>query len=369
MPEKTKRLHWLKYLFRGLLVLLVLIVVFYQQIFFGVTQLVAQQLAKSQAFSLEFKIHGSIFSNLTIEDLHLQPLPGNTSLPLERVDAKWIALRYNLFSLIKKDLLNVVELVELKNVDLVVRPTSAPAPPSKPNPNGLRIPVILPQKIDIQDVNLIVRNPAGDLDVRKLALDFQQGSEGNLSCATLRIPVFGTWNNLHAGLSYNQSKLALTDLALEPLLDIHRLLIDLSGSEQGKYLLTLDGKALRSSLAASVSYLQPAEQPSIDLKLNLIGLDLGQIQKQWPIPISGSIPKIDIQLSGEMDRPSSLSASISAVVNGLRYQHYAIDTAAASLVAHDGKGELVEVSVNSGTNKVRLTGNFILPDTWEELPN
>lgn len=102
MPEKKKRLHWLKYLFRGLLVLLVLIVVFYQQIFFGVTQLVAQQLAKSQAFTLEFKIHGSIFSNLTIEDLHLQPLPGNTSLPLERVDAKLIALRYNLFSLIKK---------------------------------------------------------------------------------------------------------------------------------------------------------------------------------------------------------------------------------------------------------------------------
>ncbi len=46
MPEKTKRLHWLKYLFRGLLVLLVLIVVFYQQIFFGVTQLVAQQIGQ-----------------------------------------------------------------------------------------------------------------------------------------------------------------------------------------------------------------------------------------------------------------------------------------------------------------------------------
>jgi hypothetical protein len=39
MPEETKRPHWLKYLLRGLLVLLVLIVVFYQQIFFGVTQL------------------------------------------------------------------------------------------------------------------------------------------------------------------------------------------------------------------------------------------------------------------------------------------------------------------------------------------
>jgi hypothetical protein len=332
MPEKTKRPHWLKYLFRGLLVLLVLIAVFYQQIFFGVTQLVAQQLAKSQAFSLQFKIHGSIFTNLTIEDLHLQPLPGNTSLPLEQVDAKLIGLRYNLFSLIKKDLLNFVELVELKNVDLVVRPTSAPPPPSKPNPNGLRIPVILPKKIDIQDVNLIVRNPAGDLEVRKLALDFQQGSEGNLSCETLQIPMVGTWNHLHAGLSYNQSKLALTDLSLEPILDIHRLQIDVSGSEQGKYLLTLDGKALGSSLAATASYLQPAEQASIDLTLNLLSLDLGQIQKQWPIPISGSIPKINIELSGEMDRPSSLCTSIFAVVNGLRYQRWSKQSA--------GHGEL-----------------------------
>ncbi len=366
MPEKTKRPVRPKYLLRGLLVLLALIVVFYQPIFFGLTQLVAQQLANSQAFSLQFKIHGSLFSNLTIEDLHLQPLPGNTSLPLERVDAKWIAVRYNLLNLLKKDLLNVVELVELKNVNLVVRPI--PAPPSPPNPNGLRIPVILPKKIDLQDVNLIVRNPVEDLEVRRLALDFQQGSEGNLSCETLRIPVVGTWHHLHAGLSYDQSKLALTDLALEPILDVHRLQIDASGSEEGKYLLTLDGQALGSSLAANATYLQPAEQASVDLTLNLIGLDLRQIQKQWPIPVSGSIPKIGIQLSGEVNRPSSISGSISAVVNGFRYQTYVVDTAAASLVTHDGKGELVELSVNSGPNKVRVAGNFTLPDTWDELP-
>ena len=78
----------------------------------------------------------------------------------------------------KKDFLNVVELVELKNVDIVVRPTSS-EPPQK-NPNGLRIPVILPKKIDLQDVNLIVRNPDGDLEVNKAALEFQQGSEGIL---------------------------------------------------------------------------------------------------------------------------------------------------------------------------------------------
>src|ERR1700693_2127650 len=144
MPEKPKRFQWLKYLLRGLLLLLALIVVFYQQIFFGIAQLAAQQIANSQAFSLQFKIHGSIISSLYIEDLHLQALPENTKLPLERVDAKRIAVRYNLFHPLKKDLLNVFELVELKNIDLVVRPTSEPP---QQNPNGLRLPLILPKKI------------------------------------------------------------------------------------------------------------------------------------------------------------------------------------------------------------------------------
>ena len=111
MPEKAKRIGWLKYLFGGLLTVLVLIIAFYQPILFGVAHLVAQQFAKSQHLSLEFKVHGSIFSDLYLEDLHLQALPESTKPPLQSLDAKRIGLRYNLFSLFKKDFLNVVELI------------------------------------------------------------------------------------------------------------------------------------------------------------------------------------------------------------------------------------------------------------------
>jgi autotransporter translocation and assembly factor TamB len=367
MPEKRKRFRWLRYVFGGLLILFLLVVIFYQQIFFGVAQLAAQQVAKSQAFSLQFKIHGSIISSLYIEDLHLQPLPGNTKLPLERVDANRIALRYNLFSLFKKDFLNLVELVELKNVDVVVRPSTEPPPPPQKNPNGLRIPVVFPKKIDIQDVNLIVRSKDGDLEVKKFALEFQQGAEGYLGCETLRIPSVGAWNQIRANLSYNKNKLALTDLALTPVLDVRHLQIDLSGSEQGRFLVSLDANALGSSIAANASYLQPGEKPSVDLTLDAIGLELGQVQKLTPLPISGSIPKIEVRLSGELDRPSSFSGSISAAANGVRYQNYVVDAARLSAVVDNGKGEIRELSVNSGANKVRATGTFRLADTLNEL--
>jgi autotransporter translocation and assembly factor TamB len=367
MPEKAKRIRWFRYLFAGLFILFLLVIVFYQQIFFGAAQLIAQQVAKSQAFSLRFKIHGSIISSLYVEDLHLQPLPGNTKLPLERVDVNRIALRYNLFSLFKKDFLNLIELVELKNVDVVVRPTPGPPPPPQKNPNGLRIPVVLPKKIDIQDVNLILRSKDGDLEVKKFALEFQQGTEGYLRCEALRIPSVGAWNQIHANLSYNRNKLALTNLALEPVFDLRRLQIDLSGSEQGRFLLSLDAEVLGSSIAANASYLQPGEQPSVDLTLDVAGLELGQVKKLTAVPISGSIPKIEVRLNGEPDRPSSFSGSITAAARGVGFESYVFDTANLDVVVDNGKGEIRQLSVNAGANKLRATGTFHLADSLNAL--
>ena len=362
MPEKAKRIQWLKYSLVGLLTILVLIVAFYQPILFGIAQVVAQQIAKSQEISLRFKIHGSIFSNLYIEDLHLQPLPENTKLPLERVDAKRIALRYNLFSLFKKDFLNLIELVELKDIGVVIRQSGA-VPPQQKSAGSLRIPAIIPKKIDIQDVNLIVRGENGDLEVRKFASAFQQGEEGYLACDLLRIPALGTWNQVRAGLRYNQGQLDLTDLALEPIVTVNWLQLDLSGSEEGRFRLNLDAKALKSSVAANVTYDQPVDTPFINAKLELTGLELSEIQRLSPIPIAGTISRIDVKLDGNLNRPRSFSGSVGVAANGVRYQDYGIDTANVALIIDKGRGNLQEFSVNAGANKLRARGNFTLSES------
>ena len=130
------------------------------------------------------------------------------------------------------------------------------------------------KKSMLKILTLIVRSKDGDLELNHLALQFQQGTEGSLACENLRLPGVGVWDRLHAGLSYNQGKLALTDLMLDPILEVRQLQIDLSGSDQGQYHLTLDGKALGSPLLAKVSYLQPADKAYIDATLNAIDLEL-----------------------------------------------------------------------------------------------
>src|SRR6516225_579294 len=166
MADKPKRIPLLKYLLGGFVFLFLLLIVFYQPILFGLAQLIGQQVAQSQKLSLQFKIHGSIVSDLYLEDVHLEPLPGNNSFPVERLQARRVGARYNLLSIFRRDFLNLVDLIEAKDIDLALRPAPAPAPtPPQPqqNPAGpLRLVPVIPKKIDISNVNVTIHENGGD---------------------------------------------------------------------------------------------------------------------------------------------------------------------------------------------------------------
>src|SRR5262249_11931567 len=236
MSDKKKQKRRFRVVLFCLLGVFVILLAFYQPILFGLVRIVAGQVAKSQALDLDFEIHGSLFTDLFIEKLHLQPRAENKSLPLERLDAQRIGARYNLFNLLRKRYLDIVDIVELKDADIVVRPVPSPPPPPPQKPAGpLRLPVVLPKHIDVRNINLTVKNDAGDLQLKNFDLQFHQGKAGYLSCDMLRIPGIGVWNQLRAGLSYTQKELAISDLDLAPLLAVNRLYLDLSRSEQGTF--------------------------------------------------------------------------------------------------------------------------------------
>src|ERR1700737_136870 len=182
MPEKKKQTRKIKVVLGSLLGLFFLLIVFYQPILFGLVRLVAGQVAKSQASDLDFEIHGSLFNDLFIEKLHLQPRPENKTLPLERVDAQRVVARYNLLNLFRKKYLEVVDLLELKNINIIVRPApQTPQPQQKPAA-PLRLPVVLPKQIDARNINFTVKNEGGGLQLKNFELQFQQGQTGYLAC-------------------------------------------------------------------------------------------------------------------------------------------------------------------------------------------
>ena len=366
MSDKKEQTRRIRVVLICLLGFFAILLAFYQPILFGLVRIVAGQVAKSQALDLDFEIHGSIFTDLFIEKLHLQPHPENKSLPLERLDAQRIGARYNLFNLLRKRYLDVVDILELKNIDIVVRPAPSPPPPQKPG-GPLRFPVVLPKRIDVRNINLTVKNDAGDLQLKNFDLQFQQGKTGYLACDTLRIPGVAVWNQLRAGLSYTQKKLVLSDLALAPLLAVNRLYLDLSGSEQGTFRLGLDGKALESSVLANASYEQPDQRRVLDASLKISGLELAELQRLVPVAgLTGTVREINIQLKGDINHLRSLSGQIAAAAEQVRFHNIGVDNANMVLTMNNGSGTILE-SVREGANRMRAYATFTLSDTLDSL--
>lgn len=364
MDDTKTRIPWLRYFLGGFLILLLVFVIFYQPILFGLVKLAAREIAKSQALSLQFKIHGTVFSDIVIEDLHLRPLKENTQLPLERLDLGRFAVRYNLLSLPKKDFLNLIELVELKDVVAVIRG----APPPKTQPSGpFRLTPIIPKKIDIRNVNVTVRQPTGDVDLQNLAVAFQQGKQGFLTVDRLKIPGVADWKNLHAGLDYEQNRIRLSQLALDPLVNIEQLLLDLNGAEEGSFRVDLNAKALDAPVSAKASLEQKSGATLLDSAVTVSDLHLDQIKKFAVVPVSGTIPAISVQLRGDLKNLQTLGGQINVDTSQLSYQTYGIDRAKVAITIDKGHGQVREISAHAGQNHLWINGDFSLPNSPNDL--
>jgi autotransporter translocation and assembly factor TamB len=368
MSPERKRVRWLRYLLGGLTVAVLLLMVFYQPILFGLTEFVVQQVARSQKFTIQFKIHGSIFSNLLIQDLHLAPLPANHTLPIERLDVRRFAARYSLLSLLQQKPDEVVHSIELKDVNLVIRPVP-PAPPEPKKGGPLRILPIIPQRIDISNVNVQIRRADGDWVVRNFGINLTAGQPGTLTCNELALLPLGDWKAVRAGLTVQKDVLRLTGFSLPPLLAIDQLNLDASHLAIGKLVASVTGKALDAPLRIDASLDSQTTENRLVGAVQIAHLNLEPLQKIGNLPVTGSIPVINISVDGDLNNPRSMAGR--AVVSGsqIRYEAYQIDDLQFRLRLADGKGTIERCLLNAGANRVSLSGNFLLPVHPDAIAN
>jgi autotransporter translocation and assembly factor TamB len=365
MPDRPKRLPIFRYIFGGLAVVALLVVLFYQPIVFGLAQLAAQQFAKSQKLSLSFMIHGSIFTDLFLEDVHLSASPENQTFPIEKLDAKVIGARYNLWSFLQKDYRQIVDLVRLKNVDLVLRSGGPPPPQQKPS-GPLRIPPIIPRQIEIENVNVRVKGKPEDILVQGSSLNFGQDQTGTLSVSRLSLPPLGDWTDVRAQISERQGVINLRGLRLPPLLVVDNLGVDLSQLDNSTVGAALQGSFFDAPLEAQLRFHQAETDSSARLKLT--DLDLAKTKSLTTLPLQGRVPTLEANLSGDLEQPNTWSGTLRLAAANLTYLTYSLDSLELLAEIVRGSGELRHLLANSGHDRISVVGRFALPMSLDAFP-
>jgi autotransporter translocation and assembly factor TamB len=368
MVAHPNRTRWLRYLLSGTVVGLLLTVIFYQPIFFGLAHFIAQQIANSQNLQIQFKIHGSIFTDLTLEDVEIRPKPGNNVFPIEQLAVKTIAAHYNPGRILQNRVADMVDLILARDVQLVIRPV--PPKPAHP-PQQIRFPLVLPYKTDIQNFNFTLRLPTGALEIRKTGLQFRRGETGVLSCEQFTVPNFGSWDNLRVFISESNNRLRIAGLQLLPYLSINELTADLSQSTKGAGAINLDGTLLKGQLKleGAIAQEQAGKQvrAPFSVKLQTSGVELASLQKVLPHPIEGDLSSILLQISGDAYRPSEWSGTAQIKAEQIHWDKYNVDSVQFETELNQGKSRSLELAARAGQNLLHASGGFVLPSDWARI--
>src|SRR5205814_1373480 len=191
-------------------IILALLVIFHRPILLGAIHWFAVHRAAKEHLKLNFRAEGNVFTALTIRNLHVVPI-GQAAI--EAADAEYIHAEYSLFSLIRGHA-DFLDSIEARNARVVVDPGKvrvqvAPRPREK-----VTLPAVFPARARLENVTVIVRDPAHDFIAENLSLDLNPRVAGALSVTLLQLPTGEAWTRVTGATSYENRNLILRDVVL-----------------------------------------------------------------------------------------------------------------------------------------------------------
>ena len=402
-PKPRRRWAWWKRILATLGVLILLLVVFYQPIIVLAVKLLAPGLAAKAGLKVnDFKLGGTIFTSLRVENLRVTPTkPGE----LEKANVGLLELHYSLLTFARHGLnSDFIESVTLHDTDVVLDPSkSPPSPPKKKEPFSLP-PLPLPGSLSLRNVTFLMRpdTPEGaraagqaaaasslvpapvapvvsgaatavnaqGLLVKDANLELDPTQNGELRIAELRIPGISDLQNITGRTSYRNRDLQLSDLRLSPDIFFHQLTIDGSKLDQQLLTLALDADLFKGRANATITTEGIDKPPRAQVQLALTGIELASVREflELKVPLEGTLSSFSVKFDGNTDQPKTWSGEIDSRLDHPNAGGTALDDVTLKATLKDGVVKIDNVGVAAGDNKVALDAKIFLADSMATLP-
>ncbi len=337
---------------------------------------IAIRIAAHQHLTLDFHLSGTIFTNLKIEGIHVQP-DGSAPTPVEKIDIDRLRFDYSISMLVLHGLGEFLRSYEIRHADLafIALPSTTPKEQREKATVMQQLRTILAQpaayadRAEIEDFNLRVRSPENETVVQGVHILLAPDAPGFLRIRRIAVPHLPAWENLHAETSYTARNLFIKNLEITPDLILSDVNFDASQRAENKGGMSLKADVFGGQIALAIGGSQLREKGktlqhsyATRTTLSVQNVNARAVAAYFGapnLPVE-SVHSLELTFTGEPEKPRTWRGGVTAVIERIAAGPARIERADLTSTVNDG---VAKIALNAA-----CAGNTLKLNTTAQLP-
>lgn len=371
----------MRFALRGLGILLLVFVVFHRPLLQWTLRTVLQQLASRQHVALELDVSGSMLWDLTVRNVRAVPTGKS---PVRKITIQHLHFEYSIPSFFKGGIGEFLKSYEIRNADLDIFATPSTTEAERRQKRTLAEdlnqllaqPALYADEATVENFNLLVQTPNDATRLEGLHLSLHPHEPGSLRVELLQLPNLPAWRKLSATTSYLYRNLVITDLELDPRIQIDRFSFDASRRAEKHGSLSIEARVFGGALALELEGTQLPQKgehlkKSYDtaLRVNASRINIASAVEYFgekALPAT-RLTDLKIDIRGEPERPNTWTGTLGADVGSAALGNSALDHLAFQAEVIKGVARITKAGGSIGENTIAFTGQAMLPDSINRL--
>lgn len=361
--------RWIRRILVAGLLLLLAALIFHQALLRFTLNQIAPPIARKFGYDLKWQVSGTVTSGLALSGL---TLAGPAEGPLKTLTLNNASVGYDLWQLWQHGPDRFLRQLHLTDADIELdlrHPSTAPAPATRTEPKQPKIPEIRVDDLRLHNINLLLHQPQGDVNLKGLTLELIEGGQGQFFIKELYLPNGMHLVDVRGTTELHGHALTFTEASLLPDLIVHRLHTDLASFPNGPMPLDIDVSSGQARIRIDGNVSDVSAAPIVDVKVQVDRLDRAQLSRFVNLPQSPnwSAESLTLTAQGPPLRPDLLKAKLTF-------------KGSVDLPTLPTKGDLqTELSISDAqlhVTKLRLSSAAItldasadatLPEQWKDM--
>jgi autotransporter translocation and assembly factor TamB len=336
-----------------------LLLVFHRPLLLTIGEHLARHYAAQNNLKLELRLEGTVFSNLTVRNLHAV---STGKSPVESADIELARFTYSLIGLMRHGVGDFLHTADVTNARVILDPAKAKLKRPPPPNEKVTLPTLFPESIRLNDVSLLIKDTPYDTIVEHLDLHLDPVQSRHFQVDRLQLPGGQNFSKVTGESSYAHRNLILREVNVE---GDRIALISVDASQiQHKTLgvkLESDLGGGKVSLTGSLRELDPSINVDVHLSATHVAADTLNKYIGPDAKLGGQVAKLNLDATGLFNVPKTWTGELTAQFTGLRQEEIGADSCTLHIVARDGGATIPSAEIVQGENRFVVHGSARLP--------